>query len=97
MTTGLMAELEKFHKFIGEKLSNGAADMTPEEALDEWRALHPTAEELAESVAAIKEALADMEAGDTGISLEEFDRQFREKHIAFSGRVADGPIALSLQ
>jgi hypothetical protein len=54
--------------------------VSPEEALDEYRALHPTPEELAESVAAIKKALGDMAAGDTGISLEEFDRQFRDKH-----------------
>ena len=30
--------------------------------------------------AALSEALADMEAGDHGIPLEEFDRKFRQRH-----------------
>lgn len=37
-------------------------------------------EEQRETIAAVRAALADMEAGDTGITLEEFDRQFRAKH-----------------
>jgi hypothetical protein len=31
-------------------------------------------------VAALKEALADMEEGDHGLPLEQFDRQFRQRH-----------------
>jgi hypothetical protein len=33
-----------------------------------------------EEVAAIDEAIRDMENGDTGIPFEEFDRDFRERH-----------------
>jgi hypothetical protein len=54
--------------------------LSPEEALDLWRAEHPSPEEFAETVPAIRETLTDMEAGDTGTPLDEFDRQFRQKH-----------------
>jgi hypothetical protein len=37
-------------------------------------------EEMKETIAAVRAALDDMAAGDTGITLEEFDRQFRAKH-----------------
>jgi hypothetical protein len=30
-------ELREFHDFLGRKLGNGGADLSPEEALDEWR------------------------------------------------------------
>lgn len=33
-----------------------------------------------EELAAIQEAIDDLEAGDTGIPFEEFDRDFRARH-----------------
>jgi hypothetical protein len=36
--------------------------------------------ELAASIAAVKQALDDMHNGDTGIPLEEFDREFRNRN-----------------
>lgn len=77
MAANVSAELERFHVFIAEKIANGGSRLSPEDVLDEWRLLNPTAEELAEGVAALQHAIADMEAGDKGISFEEFDRQFR--------------------
>jgi hypothetical protein len=67
-----MNELEAFHQFVGDKLSNGESVLTPEECVDLWRAQHPGAEELHAGIAAIKEALADLEGGDLGIPLPEF-------------------------
>jgi hypothetical protein len=84
MATGIQQELSDFHQFIGEKLASGAANLSPEEALDLWRAEHPSEEEFAETVAALKESLADMEAGDKGMPFEEFDRQFRQAHPELS-------------
>lgn len=80
MAGGVESELGGFHRFIGEKLTNAGTGLSPEEALELWRAEHPSPDEFAESVAAIREALADMEAGDSGTPFEEFDRQFRQKH-----------------
>jgi hypothetical protein len=33
-----------------------------------------------DGVLAVREALADVENGDTGVPLEEFDREFRRRH-----------------
>ena len=73
-------ELYDFHRFVGEKLNNCGAGASPEEALDEWRRLHPEAESGEDDLSAIQEALDDRAKGDEGIAFEEFDRAFRERH-----------------
>ena len=73
-------ELREFHNFLADKLSNGGADLSPEEALDEWRQLHPEEQATSEDLAAIQEALDDMAKGERGIPFEEFDRDFRKRH-----------------
>lgn len=79
MPTEINDELRDFHRFLGDKLQNGGADWSPEEALDEWRRLHPDGQAVADEVAAIQEALADVANGDRGIPFEEFDREFRKR------------------
>ena len=69
-------ELDSFHQFLSDKLKTATARSSPEQVLDEWRSLHPDPDE----VAAIRESLAAMHAGDRGISLEDFDREFRQKN-----------------
>ena len=73
-------ELRDFHRFLSEKLGDGDIDWSPEEAVDEWRRLHPDSQAFDEDVAAIQEALADMASGERGIPFEEFDRDFRQRH-----------------
>jgi hypothetical protein len=73
-------ELRAFHAFLGEKLSNGGADLSPEDALDEWRMSHPEAEDCEDDVAAIQAALDDVANGDTGVPFDAFDREFRKQH-----------------
>ncbi|HEY3391415.1 MAG TPA: hypothetical protein VGK58_01820 [Lacipirellulaceae bacterium] len=80
MSTDANYELQSFHQFIGEQLSTGHASLSPEEALELWRLENRSPEEYQADVEAIREALADMEAGDTGRPWEEFDREFRTKH-----------------
>ena len=80
MSTEAIKELREFHRFLTDKLGAGGADLSPEEALDEWRQLHPPSEFSEEDVAAIQEALDDVSKGDRGIPLEEFDRAFRQRH-----------------
>jgi hypothetical protein len=79
MTTCIPSELESFHHFLSQQLPR-AGSLSPEEALDLWRADHPASEDAQESVAALREALLDMEAGDCGRSLDDFDREFRQRH-----------------
>ena len=78
-TAGQSAELRAFHEFLASKLTNGAPELTPEEALDEWRRLNPNAE--AQELAAIKEALDDVANGDYGMPFAQFDREFRARNL----------------
>jgi hypothetical protein len=54
--------------------------LSPEEALDEWRRLHPQMQAFDEEVAAIREALDDLAKGDRGIPFDEFDRDFQKRN-----------------
>ena len=59
-------QIESFHEFAMSQIGNGGADMSMDELYCWCRAKHPTPPELAESVAALRAAYAEMEAGDTG-------------------------------
>lgn len=73
-------ELRDFHNFLSDKLMGDGNDVSPEEALGEWRKLHSQAQASEEDVAAIQEALDAMPKGDRGIPFDEFDRDFRKRH-----------------
>jgi hypothetical protein len=73
-------ELQSFHQFVTEQLSAGQPPMSPEEALDVWRLHNPSPQQYADDVDAIREALADMKAGDTGTPLGVFRTEFRKRH-----------------
>jgi hypothetical protein len=72
-------ELAAFQHFIRQRLEAGGS-LSPEEALDLWRIENPLPAEQAETVAALREALAQLDAGDLGTPLDEFDRAFRREH-----------------
>lgn len=75
-----LQELTEFHRFATEQLGNGSSDLSLEELLDLWRAANPTEQELRESVAAVQQAIRDMEQGDTGRPAEEHIRELRAKY-----------------
>lgn len=79
MATDVQTGLAEFHQFVGERLRNGGAQLTPEEVLEEWRLLHPNVEQHDQNVKAIKAAIRDMEAGDQGTEMEEHLRRIREE------------------
>jgi len=76
MNTQSVSDLSDFHRFVGDKVNNGGASLSPEDVLDEWRMLHPENEE---DIAAIQEAIDDLDNGETGVSFAEFDRDFRAR------------------
>jgi hypothetical protein len=80
MSTDSNHELLSFHQFVAEQLNTGGLRLSPEEALEAWRLRNRSPEEYAEDVQAIREALADMDAGDTGTPLEVFLAEFRKRH-----------------
>ena len=73
-------ELHQFHAFLGAKLQNGGAEISPEEALDEWRELHPDPLGFEDETAAIQEALDDMANGDRGRPFDVVIAELRDKH-----------------
>ena len=59
-------QIDSFYEFASSQIDNGGAELSMDEVYCLWRAKQPTPTELAESVAAIRAAYAEMEAGDTG-------------------------------
>ncbi|MCX7399576.1 MAG: hypothetical protein NT138_18060 [Planctomycetales bacterium] len=76
MPTPQINTLASFHQFVGQQLaSEDTAQMSPELAVAIWR-------EREETLAALREGLADVEAGHT-FSAEDVIRQLRaELHEA---------------
>ena len=80
MSTTPSSELHAFHQFISQQLTSDGADLAPEEALVQFRSKHPLAKASPQSVAAIQEAIDDMERGDAGRPAAEVIREVREKY-----------------
>jgi hypothetical protein len=80
MTTERRDDLKAFHDFVEEQLANGGASLTPAETLELWEIQHPSDEEQAATVEALREALDDMRAGDTGVPVREFLADLRRKY-----------------
>ncbi|HKB05954.1 MAG TPA: hypothetical protein VKD90_27415 [Gemmataceae bacterium] len=76
----MLEELREFHRFLSEKVRANAVDLSPEEALDQWRRQHPPADAPDEDVEAVREALDDLAKGDRGAPFDQFDREFRQRH-----------------
>ena len=79
MRSEIIEELRDFHRFLSDQLKSDGIDLSPEEALDEWRRLHPPSQADEEEAAAIQEALDDIAKGDRGILFDQFDRDFRQR------------------
>jgi hypothetical protein len=79
MATERANDLRAFREFLDAKLSNGLSSLTPAECLDLWEYENQTDEEREETFEAIREGLADVEAGRVR-PFEEFDREFRATH-----------------
>jgi hypothetical protein len=86
MSSSYQNELANFHQFIGQQLASKHTNLSPEDALDLWREQNPCPDEDAETIAAIRESLANLEAGERGVTIEEFDREFRRRHNLDSGK-----------
>ncbi len=65
---------------MGAQINAQREGLTPEDLIDLWRDQHPSRDEPSDVVAAVNVALAELDAGKEGMSLEEFDRKFRERN-----------------
>lgn len=80
MATDRLNDLRAFRDFADLKLSRGEGELTLDEALELWESENQDAEERAATVRAVREALDDMRAGDTGIPAGEAIAELRRKH-----------------
>jgi len=80
MATERANDLRAFRDFADAKLSNGGAEMTLDEAIALWDIENAPEDERAATVEAVKEALADMRAGDTGVPARDFLAEMRCKY-----------------
>ena len=79
MSSNLNSEIAEFQQFISAQIQSGEPPASPEECLSRYRALHPTDDELSESVEAIETALRQKANGE-GKSLDQFDTDFRKRN-----------------
>jgi hypothetical protein len=77
----LREEIEDFHSFAKERLSEGAI-VSLDELYERWRECNPVAQD----AIAIQASLRDMENGETGRTFKEFAADF-----ANHNRIADCP------
>ncbi len=59
-------QIDNFYEFALSYIDNGGADLSMDDLYSLYRAKQPTPAELAESVAAVRAAFAEMAAGDSG-------------------------------
>ncbi len=79
MSIDLANDLQAFLAFAQEQLASDSAKVTLDEALALWEYQNAPEAERQETLKAIQRGLDDMYAGRTR-SIEEFDREFRERH-----------------
>ena len=79
MATERANDLHAFKSFIDEQLA-GESVPTVDEVLARWDSDNETEEDRGATVQALKEALSDMDAGDTGIPVHEALLELRRKH-----------------
>ena len=85
MSTAVAEEVLEFHRFLSEEIAKQPEWKTPEQAVAFWRQQRPVPPELAESVAAIRESLDAMYAGDRGRPAAEVIADAR-KQLALASR-----------
>jgi hypothetical protein len=68
-------QIDSFVEFASSQIDNGGAQLSMDELYCLWRAKQPAPAELAESVASIRAAYGEMQAGDSGRAAREALRE----------------------
>jgi hypothetical protein len=80
MATDRSNDLRAFRHFIEAKLSAGGSNLTVDDVICLWDTETQRESERDANVKAIREALDDMHAGDTGIPADELMAPLRRKY-----------------
>ncbi len=81
MTLTGQGELIRFMEFARGLIAAGRNDLSLNQAIELWREPSPCPDDPESTIAALRDAIADMEAGEEGRPAEEFIREYREKHF----------------
>lgn len=76
MVPTTQTEAEAFQLFLSHQIANGGRHKSPEELVEQWRR---DQQELQESVAAIREALENMENGARGQTVEQVALEMQQR------------------
>ncbi|MBI1900278.1 MAG: hypothetical protein HYS13_04070 [Planctomycetia bacterium] len=77
MSGQVVTDLLEFRQFLDAQIASGRANLTPEETVRLWR---ESRREFEETVAELKDALADVAAGDRGVPAGEFMKDLRARN-----------------
>ena len=80
MATERIDDPVAFRRFLDAKLAGEETGLTLDECLDLWEHENRPDEERALAVQAVREALDDMKAGDSGLSAKNVVAELRRKH-----------------
>lgn len=72
-------QIDSFHRFASDRISNGGPEMTMQELLQLWTLENPTDQERAEVNAIIRQGDEDIAAG-RGRSIDEVNEELRRKY-----------------
>ena len=80
MATERANDLYAFKSFVDQQFSNGANVPTVDEVLTRWELENESEEDRQADAHAIREAIADMDAGDRGVPAREVLAELYRKH-----------------
>ena len=75
-----LEQLDQFRKFAEQRLSGGSAELNLVDLAAEWQFRHESNDHVMQDALAVKAALRDMEAGETGRPMSEFLQEFEQRH-----------------
>ncbi|MEX2091079.1 MAG: hypothetical protein WD971_00300 [Pirellulales bacterium] len=79
-TAATAQEFQSFCLFAEQRLRDDQAGESLDDLYVEWRSSNPSPEELETNVLAVRAALRDMDAGETGRTIEEFAAEFQRRN-----------------
>lgn len=75
-----ITQIDSFHEFAVARVNNGGTNLSMDELYEQWRLENLPADELAESVAAVRAALGEMQDDEAWIDAEDHLAQLRSKY-----------------
>jgi len=79
MSIDSSSDYSAFVQFAAAQLQAGT-EITPEQAVEQWRAMHPSDDEMSDIEALVQEAIDDVAAGDKGIPFDDVLKEIEMRY-----------------